>query len=421
MDAVIVENGAKNYRIYAKPADRLKELIFRGRKFHQDFWAVKNVSFRVPTGSTFGIVGENGSGKSTLLQMIAGTLEPTEGKLTLNGRVAALLELGTGFNPEFTGRDNLFLNAAIMGQSESETIRRMAEIERFAEIGSFIDQPVKTYSTGMYVRLAFSIAVHVDPEILLVDEALSVGDVFFQQRCMRKIRQMRKEGKTILFVSHDVTAVKNLCDTAIWLERGELKEIGEPETVVNKYLAAMTLRRDPYAIDSERGSNTALSTDSGLVVRSLPKVDHRWGNRHAEVIGIRILDVQGNSRDSVGHGESIVVRVSAVFHEDIDQPIIGIMMRNRLGEDICGINTSAEGVELPAARTGQCFTVDFNLKLPLLVPGDYHFSAAVAQGTHEDFVICDYVENTIHLVVQKRTIVFGYMKFDAQVELKYVG
>ncbi len=421
MDAVIVENGSKNYRIYAKPADRLKELIFRNRKFHTDFWALRNVSFSVPKGTTFGVIGENGSGKSTLLQMIAGTLQPTEGRISLDGRVAALLELGSGFNPEFTGRENVILNAAIMGLTEEETVQRLPEIERFAEIGDFIDQPVKTYSSGMYVRLAFAVAIHVDPEILLVDEALSVGDVYFQQRCMRRIRQMKQDGKTILFVSHDVTAVKNLCDAAIWLEHGELKAIGEPDSVVGKYLAAMTLRRDPYANDGTRRGTTMVTNGDGLVVQTLPNVDHRWGNRHAEIIGIQILDGRGMPCESVEHGASIVVRVSAAFHEDVAQPIVGIMMRNRLGEDICGINTSAEAVELPPARAGQRFTVDFHLKLPLLVPGNYHVSPAVAQGTHEDFVVCDLVENAIRLVVQKKTIVYGYMKFDSRVELKYVG
>ena len=421
MDAVVVENGSKNYRIYAKPADRLKELILRGRKFHEDFWALRNVSFRVPKGSTFGVVGENGSGKSTLLQMIAGTLQPTEGTITRNGRVAALLELGAGFNPEFTGRENVVLNAAIMGLTEEETVRRLPEIERFAEIGNFIDQPVKTYSSGMYVRLAFAVAIHVDPEILLVDEALSVGDVYFQQRCMRRIRQMKQDGKTILFVSHDVTAVKNLCDAAVWLEHGEVKGLGEPDAVVGKYLAAMTLRRDPYANEGTRSSTTTAANGGGLVVRTLPNVDHRWGNRHAEIIGIQILDARGVPCETVAHGGPIIVRVSAAFHEDVAQPIVGIMMRNRLGEDICGINTSAEGVELPPARAGQCFTVDFNLKLPLLVPGNYHVSPAVAQGTHEEFVVCDLVENAIRLVVHKTTIVYGYMKFDSRVELKHVG
>jgi ABC-type polysaccharide/polyol phosphate transport system ATPase subunit len=421
MDAVIVENGSKNYRIYSKPADRLKEIILRGRKFHQDFWAVKNVSFRVAQGSTFGVVGENGSGKSTLLQMIAGTLQPTEGKITLNGRVAALLELGAGFNQEFTGYENVFLNAAIMGLSEEETVRKLPEIERFAEIGTFIDQPVKTYSSGMYVRLAFAVAIHVDPEILLVDESLSVGDVYFQQRCMRKIRQMKQDGKTILFVSHDMTAVRNLCDAAIWLEHGELKGIGEPDEVVGKYLATMTMRRDPYATEMVKSSTATVTNGDSLIVRTLPNVDRRWGNRHAEIIGIQILDARGMRCDSVDHGAPIVARVSVAFHDDVPRPIVGILMRNRLGEDICGINTSAEGVELPPARAGQCFTVDFNLKLPLLVPGNYHFTPAVAQGTHEDFVICDQVENAIHLVVQKKTIVYGYMKFDSRVELKHVG
>jgi ABC-type polysaccharide/polyol phosphate transport system ATPase subunit len=421
MDAVIVENGSKNYRIYAKPADRLKELIFRRRKFHKDFWALKNVSFRIPRGSTFGVIGENGSGKSTLLQMIAGTLQPTEGQITLNGRVAALLELGAGFNPEFTGHENVFLNAAIMGLSEEETIRKLPEIERFAEIGSFIDQPVKTYSSGMYVRLAFAVAIHVDPEILLVDESLSVGDVYFQQRCMRKIRQMKQEGKTILFVSHDMTAVKNLCDAAVWLEHGELKGTGEPDEVVGKYLAAMTMRRDPYATEAARTGTSTVASGECLVVRTLPNVDHRWGNRHAEIVGIQVLNSHGIRCESVDHGAPIVVRVSVAFHEDVSRPIVGIFMRNRLGEDITGMNTSAEGVELPPARAGQCFTVDFRLNLPLLVPGSYYFTPAVAQGTHEDFVICDQVENALHIEVHAKTIVYGYMKFDSRVELKHVS
>ncbi len=424
VDAVIVENASKNYRIYGRPSDRFKELILPGRKLHRDFWAVKNVSFQVRGGSTFGVIGENGSGKSTLLQMIAGTLQPTEGRILLNGRVAALLELGAGFNPEFSGRENVFLNASILGLTEEETLQRMPDIERFAEIGAFIDQPIKTYSSGMYIRLAFAVSIHVDPEILLVDESLSVGDVYFQQRCMRKIRQMKQEGKTILFVSHDMSAVKNLCDSAIWLEQGAVKAIGGPDEVVGKYLAAMTLRRDPYASElAGNGSARALAGGKAgePVVRSLPNVDHRWGNRHAEIIGIQTLDAAGTACESAEHGDRIIVRVSATFHLDVARPIVGIMMRNRLGEDICGVNTSAEGIALPPARAGQCFTLDFQLKLPLLMAGNYYFSPAVAHGTHEEFVVCDFVENAISLLVKKRTAVYGYMKFESQIELKFVG
>jgi lipopolysaccharide transport system ATP-binding protein len=427
MDAVIVENVSKNYRIYSKPSDRLKELLLRRKKIHDDFWALRKVTFRVRQGSTFGVIGENGSGKSTLLQIIVGTLQPTEGRVALAGRVAALLELGAGFNPEFTGRENVFLNGAIMGLSEREIVQRLPEIERFAEIGNFIDQPVKTYSSGMYVRLAFAVSINVEPEIFLVDESLSVGDVYFQQRCMRKIRQMRQEGKTILFVSHDTAAVRNLCDTALWLEHGEIKDIGEPDLVVARYLAAMTLRRDPYAVDvrpNDQGDCLSAPINSGLsdlVVRSLPNIDQRWGNRQAEILGVKLFDQDGRGVESIYHGDSLTLRVSTKFNVAMARPLVGFLMRNRLGEDISGTNTSVEQADLPPALVDQIYTVDFHLQLPLLHSGNYYFSVAVANGTHEEYVICDWVENAIMLLLKDRSIVYGYMKFDCRIELKYLG
>jgi len=427
MDAVVVEHVSKNYRIYTKPADRFKELVFRFKGLHRDFWALKNVSFAVKRGSTFGIIGENGSGKSTLLQIIAGTLKSTEGTVVLSGRVAALLELGAGFNPEFSGRENVFLNAAILGLSEEEVKRKLPEIERFAEIGSFIDQPVKTYSSGMYVRLAFAVSINVDPEILLVDESLSVGDVYFQQRCMRKIRQMKEAGKTILFVSHDAAAVKNLCDGALWLEHGVTMEIGDPDMVVARYLAAMTMRKDPYAAESSAeiaGPSAVVPhahVTSELVVRSIPNIDHRWGNGQAEILGIQLLDKQGKPVESLDHGELLTLRVSAKFKQDLKSPIVGYILRNRLGEDIAGANTSSEGITLPAATPGKVYTVDFHLQLPLLQPGNYYFTVAVADGTHEDYVIADWIENAILLTLKKRSLVYGYMRFACQIELKYAG
>lgn len=427
MDAVVVEQVSKNYRIYAKPADRFRELAFRRRNLHRDFWALKSVSFRVKQGSTLGIIGENGSGKSTLLQIVAGTLKATEGTIALSGRVAALLELGAGFNPEFTGRENAFLNGAILGFSEEEIVRKLPEIERFAEIGSFIDQPVKTYSSGMYVRLAFAISINVDPEILLVDESLSVGDVYFQQRCMRKIRQMKESGKTIMFVSHDTAAVKNLCDEALWLEHGKVMEVGDPDVVAARYLAAMTMRKDPYAVEATTEKTTrpdsvpAVPQSWGLVVRTLPNVDQRWGTGQAEILGIQLLDEKCRLVDSLDHGERLTVRVSARFKEEVKSPNLGYILRNRLGEDISGANTSSEGVVLPPAVSGQVYTVDFHLKLPLLQPGNYYFTVAVANGTHENYVICDWIENAILLTVKKRSLVYGYMKFDCEVELKYAG
>src|SRR5450755_4862778 len=221
MSHVEFQGVSKSYSIYDSPGDRLKELITPRRyQFHRDFWALRDITFDIPAGETFCIVGENGSGKSTLLQMVAGILHPTLGSLTVNGRVSALLELGAGFNPEFTGHDNVYLNGSILGLSTRQIDQRYKDIEDFAEIGDFINQPVKTYSSGMVVRLAFAVAINVDPEILLVDEALAVGDIYFRQRCMRKVHELRQRGITILFVSHAVSDVKAIGDRVLWLDHG---------------------------------------------------------------------------------------------------------------------------------------------------------------------------------------------------------
>src|SRR5450755_1351466 len=234
MSHVEFQGVSKSYSIYDSPGDRLKELITPRRyQFHRDFWALRDITFDIPAGETFCIVGENGSGKSTLLQIVAGILHPTMGDVVVRGRVAALLELGTGFNPEFSGRQNVYMNAAILGLSRKEIDAKFSHIEEFAEIGEFIDQPVKTYSSGMAVRLAFAVAIHVDPEILLVDEALAVGDIYFHQRCMRKVHELRDQGVTILFVTHAVGEVKSIGDRALWLEGGRMRDIGSTERVVN--------------------------------------------------------------------------------------------------------------------------------------------------------------------------------------------
>jgi lipopolysaccharide transport system ATP-binding protein len=233
--------------MYRAPGDRLKELAsFNRLKRHKDFWALHDVTFEIRRGETFCIIGENGCGKSTLLQIVAGILAPSSGTVRVHGRVSALLELGAGFNPEFSGRDNVYLNGSILGLTTRQIDERYADIEAFAEIGEFIRQPVKTYSSGMVVRLAFAVAIHVDPEILLVDEALAVGDIYFRQRCMRKVHELRARGVTILFVTHAVGEVKAIGDRALWLDRGRIAEIGDPGTVVSHYLAAMTEKDTSY-------------------------------------------------------------------------------------------------------------------------------------------------------------------------------
>ena len=268
--------------MYKAPGDRFKELLTLNRlKRHKDFWALHDVTFEVARGETFCIVGENGSGKSTTLQLVGGILQPSSGTVTVNGRVSALLELGAGFNPEFSGRDNVYLNGSILGLTTKQIDQRYRDIESFAEIGEFIDQPVKTYSSGMVVRLAFAVAINVDPEILLVDEALAVGDIYFRQRCMRKVHELRSRGVTIMFVSHAVSDVKAIGDRVLWLEQGRLVELGKPDKVIARYLAAMTQKDSSYRI--HKAASPAPRTARGAirapeVVETIPNIDHRHGD-----------------------------------------------------------------------------------------------------------------------------------------------
>ncbi|MBV8843742.1 MAG: ABC transporter ATP-binding protein, partial [Bryobacterales bacterium] len=349
--AVAFAHVSKSYPIYTSPRLRLKELAtFNRRSFHTDYWALRDVSFEVKRGETFCIVGENGCGKSTLLQICAGILQPTEGEMAVNGHVSALLELGSGFNPEFTGRDNVFLNGAIVGFSRKQMEARFHEIEAFAEIGDFINRPVKTYSSGMMVRLAFSVAIHVDPEILLVDEALAVGDVYFRQRCVRKVHELRARGITILFVSHATGDVKALGDRALWLQRGRVMELGRTDLVVSKYLAAMQQKDTEYRGQepATRGQMPDARSQTPVeVVEGIPNIDHRFGDARAEVIGIAVMDADGRRLSALQNNSTIVVRISVKAKSNIDRPIVGFMFRNHLGVDFAGTNTAREGYDLP--------------------------------------------------------------------------
>lgn len=413
---------SKSYPIYSSPSDRLKELLFFNRKsFHRDFWALNDLSFTIRRGETFCIVGENGSGKSTLLQMIAGILRQTDGHIVVNGRVAALLELGSGFNPEFSGRDNVYLNGAILGLSQKQMDARFPEIEQFAEIGDFIEQPVKTYSSGMAVRLAFAVAIHVDPEILLVDEALAVGDIYFRQRCMRKVHELRERGITIVFVSHGMGDVKAIGDRAMWLDRGRLRDIGETDKVVARYMAAMvekdsnylTLRHTPHSLSTAAGRVTAPE-----VVQSIPHVDHRHGDGRAEVLGIAVLDGHGQALPVLQPSSTIVVRISVRANADLTMPNVGFMMRNHMGLDFAGTNTMREDFELPPMHAGDIFTVDFHVQLPELYPSSYSFSPAIADGTLHSYVMCDWIDNAITLqMISGAEQIYGYIHLACRIEL----
>jgi ABC-type polysaccharide/polyol phosphate transport system ATPase subunit len=419
--AVEFSHVSKSYPIYASPRLRLKELVtFNTRSFHTDYWALRDISFQVNRGETFCIVGENGCGKSTLLQICAGILQPTEGSIGVHGRVSALLELGSGFNPEFTGRDNVYLNGAIVGFSRKEMEARFPEIEAFAEIGDFIDRPVKTYSSGMMVRLAFSVAIHVDPEILLVDEALAVGDVYFRQRCVRKVHELRSRGITILFVSHATGDVKALGDRAMWLQRGHLMALGRTDLVVSKYLAAMQEKDAGYqALEAKHQGLGAGGQGPALeIVEGIPNIDHRFGDGRAEVIGIAVLDLNGKRLASLQNNSTIVVRISVRAKTNIDRPIVGFMFRNHLGVDFAGTNTAREGYDLAPLLMGEVCTVDFYLDLPALYASLFSFSPAVAEGTLTHYSTCDWIDNAIVLPMEKSEApIYGQLHFPCRVRV----
>ena len=420
MPAISFQGVSKAYSVYETAGDRLKELLtFNRLSFHRDFWALRDVSFEVERGQTFCIVGENGSGKSTLLQIVAGILQPTSGIVQVNGRVSALLELGSGFNPEFSGRDNVYMNGAILGLSAKEMDAKYQDILDFAEIGDFIHQPVKTYSSGMGVRLAFSVAIHVDPDILLVDEALAVGDIYFRQRCMRKVHELRARGVTILFVSHATGDVKALGDRAMWLDHGQVRDLGDTERVVSGYLAAMTSKDSAYIehkkteIDHDREAIVAPEVEEHL-----PNVDGRHGDGRAQVLGISINDPTGNPVRMLDPGTKIVIRISARANEELHHPNIGFMLRNHLGVDFCGTNTTREGYELPPMLAGDVVTADFHLELPELSSSTFSFSPAIADGSLDHYAMCDWVENAIVLPMSRgESPVYGQMHLKCRVEV----
>ncbi len=367
---VRVQNVSKLYRLYAKPSDRLRELRPGARPRHADFWALRDVSLAIEKGETLGIVGPNGCGKSTLLQIVCGILPPTSGRVATRGRIAALLELGAGFNPEFSGRENIYLNGEIMGMSRGEIGKARPSIEAFAEIGEFIERPVKEYSSGMYVRLAFSTAIHVDPEILIVDEALAVGDAVFANRCVRKFQELRERKVTVLFVSHDLGLVKQISDRAVFLLHGRIAAEGSPLDVVNRYIGLVLAKEE-----AQQRADTR--------VRS----SFRHGDGSSEILSVEILNARGEPVAAVCGGENITVRVRSRFHRPRSNPMVGILIRTRIGMEVYGTNTGIERVNLGELQPGDELEVNFRLAC-WLTPQQYTLTVATqdADGSSHDWL-----------------------------------
>lgn len=367
--AITVRDVGKMYRIYDRPQDRLKQmLLWRfGRSFGHEFWALRGVSFEVASGETVGIIGRNGSGKSTLLQIIAGTLAPSEGEVAVHGRVSALLELGSGFNPEFTGRENVFLNGVILGMTSEEIAERFDDIAAFADIGPFLDQPVKLYSSGMMMRLAFAVQAQASPDVLIVDEALAVGDFAFQHKCMSKIKSLQDSGTAILLVSHDTAAIKAHCSRAVMLDGGRVFATGASDDVCVTYFHRL--------IETERQAAPAVPVateapaEARVVMREIAASTRR-GLGHVQFRGIRLSDADGRETSAFRYRDWLTVELLMQAEQDVEVCYPGLLVKDLYGNYLTGITTWALGVPMPPLRKGQLFQVRFDIQL-LYRPGNY--------------------------------------------------
>lgn len=409
-----VAHLSKCYPVYKRPVDRLLQMLWRNKKqFYREFWALKKIDFKLQKGETLGIIGRNGSGKSTLLQIICGTLQISTGHVSTRGRIAAMLELGSGFNPEFTGRENVYLNAAVLGLSETQINARFDAIVEFADIGEFIEQPVKTYSSGMFVRLAFAVIAHVDADLLIIDEALAVGDALFTQKCMRFLREFKQKG-TLLFVSHDIGAVTALCDKVLWLHQGEQRAFGRAADVSEQYLQAVYDEEihkgwtvpSPYQSSHKSTGNTLSPKDIALlrdprtdflnhsncrndvqIFEFKPENASSFGLGLATIHHVEMIDDQNNRLTYVIGGEIVILRVTIAANGHLDRPIVGFTLKDRLGQVLFGDNTFLTYQLKPVAiESGEHLITEFEFLMPVLPLGDYVITVAIANGTQEQHV-----------------------------------
>jgi lipopolysaccharide transport system ATP-binding protein len=380
-DAMIsVRHVGKMYRLYDRPQDRLKEQLLwrRGKHYGREFWALHDVSLEVYRGEAVGIIGRNGSGKSTLLQIIAGTLTPTNGEVRLRGRVSALLELGSGFNPEFTGRENVFLSGAIMGIDRAEMENRYADIVAFADIGDYIDQPVKTYSSGMFARLAFSVAISVDPDILIVDEILAVGDFGFQQKCVARLRQLRDNGLTLLFVSHSPDAIKSVCTNGLFLIGGQAVFWGQAEQAVNLYFNYIREHANQDAMRAQVDIAQPVAFQTPIAGRM------RYGTGHAQVTQVAVLDALGVPGQAFKFADRLTLSVEFKAFIDLENLSVSFLVRDLTGIDLMGTTTFDEQIQIPPLAAGATGRVQFHFQANLR-PGNYGVSVALNRVSHLDY------------------------------------
>lgn len=420
--AISVNDVSKLYKLYDNPMDRLKESLgFTKKKKYKEHFALDHVSFQVERGATVGIIGTNGSGKSTILKIITGVLNPSGGSITVNGRISALLELGAGFNPEYSGVENVYLNGTMIGFTKEEIDARLQDILDFADIGDFVYQPVKTYSSGMFVRLAFAVAINIEPEILIVDEALSVGDVFFQTKCYKKFEEFKNMGKTILFVSHDLGSISQYCDRVILLNKGKVMAQGQPKEIIDLYkkvLVKQAAGEDGTAPAEEKGEQEekeSLVSGGKWTPYMLVSPDiQNYGNKKAEIMDFGIFDGENQITNTVYKMQEFSIRMRVQFHETIDNPIFAYSLKDIKGNELTGTNTVIEKVDTGRVEAGRIVEIEFR-QVMRLQGGQYLLQLGCTGFEGEEFVVYNrlYDSCCIQVVSNKTTV--GYFDMDTTV------
>lgn len=421
--AISVKDVSKMYKLFDKNSDRLKDALgFSKKKLYKEHYALHHLSFDVYKGETVGIIGTNGAGKSTILKIITGVLNPTEGELEINGRISALLELGAGFNPEYNGIENVYLNGTMLGFTKEEIDERLPKILEFADIGDFVYQPVKTYSSGMFVRLAFAVAINIDPEILIVDEALSVGDVFFQAKCYQKFEDFKRDGKTILFVSHDLGSISRYCDRVILLNKGEKQSEGKPKDMINLYKRLITTKADnnqnENAKDKELVSINSISGEWKKNFTVNPKLEE-YGDGKANIIDFAIIDNEGNLTNVIEKGTKFTVKTKIRIEEPIKDPIFTLTFKNVRGVDITGTNTMLEDIRLGVCNAGECYVASYEQEMNLQ-GGEYLISMSCTGYENGDLKAHHRLYDLLSITVVSDKNTVGFYDMNSKVTVERV-
>ncbi len=437
-NAIEVKDVTKIYRLYDKPIDRLKEsLSMTHKSYHKDFYALNGLSFSVEKGQTVGIIGTNGSGKSTILKIITGVLTPTTGTVSVDGKISALLELGAGFNMDYTGIENIYMNGTMMGYTKKEMDAKLQEILEFADIGDFVYQPVKTYSSGMFVRLAFALAINVEPEILIVDEALSVGDVFFQAKCYRRMEEIRKSGTTILMVTHDMGSIIKYCDKVVLLNKGEFIAEGEPGHMVDLYKKILANQMDALREELENDYSGGMENADGVEGERPVPAGHtggdenslmkekitinanrtEYGDGRAEIFDLGLFDARGNLTNLLLKGEMFTIKERIRFHAPLACPIFTYTIKDKKGTDLSGTNTMYEGADIKQVNAGDVYDVSFTQKMTLQ-GGEYLLSMSCTGFEGDEHVVYHRLYDVANITVISNKNTVGVYDMESVVEAR---